>query len=195
MTPQIIGLIEATRALGLKLTDQPSPQCIRIGGSPSTFPERLATLQRCLEAVDASGAHSLSDGPDAPAPDKVKRLERALDGLLRFIQVKGVDIDAAVDIVSEAMDLDVSEKTKPFETLPMFKPKGWKKKKSFKPRFHLMPDLPGDTSIDDLRKIATAAQETAALMGSAYGRQSKRLSREVEEIKDAAAAVSVPSSR
>jgi hypothetical protein len=191
MTPQIVNLIEATRALGLKLTDQPAPQCIRIGGHPSSFPERLATLQRALEDVDASGANALSGGPDAPVPDTVKRLEKALDGLLRFIQIKGVDVDAAVDIVAQAMDLDIEgkDKTKPFETLPMFRPKNWKKKKAFKPRFQLMPDLPGDAGIEDLRKIAGMAQETANLMGSAAGRQSTRLIREVEELKAEAGAV------
>jgi hypothetical protein len=194
MTPQIVNLIEATRALGLKLTDLPAPQCVRIGGHPSSFPDRLATLQRALEDVDAAGANALSGGPDAPIPDTVKRLEKALDGLLRFIQIKGVDVDAAVDIVTQAMDIEIDgkEKSKPFETLPMFRPKGWKKKKSFKPKFQLMPDLPGDAGIDDLRKIAGAAQETANLMGSAISRPSARLSREVEEIKAEAGAISAP---
>lgn len=192
MTPQIVNLIEAVRALGLKLTDKPAPQCIRIGGHPSSFPDRLATLQRALEDVDAAGANALADGPEAPTPDTVKRLEKALDGLLRFIQVKGVDIDAAVDIVTQAMDIDTSEKSKPFETLPMFRPKGWKKKKSFKPKFHLMPDLPGDAGIEDLRKISGVAQETAKLMGAAAGRESARLSREVEEVKAEAEALASP---
>jgi len=191
MTPQMVNLIDAVRALGLKATDLPSPHCIRIGGHPSTFPDRLAALQRALEEVDATGANALSDGPAAQAPDKIKRLEKALDGLLRFIQIKGVDVEAAADIVSDAMEVEgEKDKCKKYETLPMFSPKKWKKKQWFKPKFNLIPEVPGDVSIDSLRMFTL--RHTAALMGSAIAGESAHLSRKVEALKEEAKAIAGP---
>jgi len=189
MRPEVVDLIEAVRALGLRRTGKPAPGCVRISGDPKDFPARLAAVQERLDAVDASGALSQGDGPDAPAPDEVQRLTKALDGLLRYIQVKGVDMEAAVDIVSDAMGVDVPRKReKAYETLPMFAPRGWKKKKRFSPRMKLMPDLPGDVSVGTLRSLAFEANMTVSMMGSGFARESHRMAEDVDRM----ASVAVP---
>jgi hypothetical protein len=183
MRPELVDLVEAVRALGLRRTGKPAPGCVRISGDPKDFPSRLDLLQSRLEAVDASGALSQGDGPDAPAPDEVQRLRKALDGLLRYIQVKGVDMEAAVDIVSEAIGVDVPRKReKAYETLPMFAPRGWKRRKRFSPRLKLMPDLPGDVSLGALRALAGEANMTVTMMGSAFAKESARMAEDVERM-------------
>jgi len=185
MSPEIIDLVEAVRALGIRLTGKPSPGCIRIGGDPKDFPLRLASLQERLEAVDASGALADDEGPAAPRPSdgEAERLRRALDGLLRYIQVKGVDMDAAVDIVSDALGVDVQQKKeKAYETLPRFAPRGVKRRKGFSPRLRLMPDLPSDVSIGSLRRIAGEANMTATMMGSGFAQESRRMADDVDRM-------------
>lgn len=169
MRREIHDLVEAVRGLGLRLTGRPSPQCVRIAGDPRDFAERLASVQEALEAADASGALAGPDGPDAPSPadGEADRLRLALDRLLRYVQVKGVDMAEAVDIVAEAMDLDgVGKPQRAYAALPRFGPKGWKRGGGFKPRLKLLPDRPGDASLGDLRRIAFDVQVTATFLGA-----------------------------
>lgn len=187
MRPEVVDLVEAVRALGLRRTGRPAPGCVRISGDPKEFPARLAAVQERLEAVDASGALSQGGGPEAPSPDEVQRLRNALDGLLRFIQVKGVDMEAAVDIVSDALGVDVpGKREKAYETLPMFAPRGWKKRKRFSPRMRLMPDMPGDVSLGDLKRIAFEANLTTSMMGSAFAKESRHLADELDGMSSVA---------
>jgi len=185
MRPEIHDLIEAVRALGLSRTGKPSPRCIRIGCDPREFPDKLEVLQECLERVDASGA--LSSQEDAS--QELDRYRKALDGLLRFIQVCGIDPEPAIDIVANALELEgEAKREKAYETLPMFAPKGWKRKKKLNPRLHLLPTLPGDAGIADLKKIAFAARMTADWMGAGFVRESKRLTEKIERMAGAAPA-------
>jgi|HigsolmetaAR206D_1030411.scaffolds.fasta_scaffold01648_7 hypothetical protein len=176
MRPEIHELIEAVRALDLRLTGKPSPRCIRIGGDPADFPRRLADLQEKLERVDASGA--LAEEASAPASDEIAKYKKALDGLLRFIQVGNVDMETAVDIVAEALGVEAAKRQKAYETLPAFAPKGWKRKKRFSPRLRLLPDQPGDVSLSLLRSLAFEADMTAAMMGQAFERPREAPDRE-----------------
>lgn len=183
MRVELHDLVEAARSLGLRLTGRPAPNCIKVSGDTSDFAARLAVLQEALERVDASGALSEGGGPDAPAPEgEADRLKTALDRLLRFVQVKGVDMAEAVDIVADALGVEGGKKSSAFVTLPKFAPKGWKKKKSFKPRLKLLPDRPGDVSLGELRKIAFEAEMTTNSLGSAIGKESARAAREIDEM-------------
>jgi hypothetical protein len=168
MRREIHDLVESVRALGVRLTGQPAPKCIRLVGDPTDFAERLAAVQESLEAADASGALADDGGPEAPkADDEAVRLRKALDGVLRYIQVRGVDMEEAVEIVADALGVEGGKKaSSAFVTLPKFAPKGWKKKRSFKPRLKLLPDSPGDASINGLRKMAFEAEMTTTLLGS-----------------------------
>lgn len=181
MRPEIVDLIEAVRALGLRRTGKAGTRSVRISGDPKDFAELLATLQEKLELVDASGALADDDGPAAPRPDEIDRHRKALDGLLRFIQVRGLDLEAATDIVADALGVAGAAKSgKAFEILPKFAPKGWKKKKRLNPTLSLIPERPGDASLDDLRRIAFSVEATAGWMGSGFAKESRRLSEELD---------------
>lgn len=168
MRQEIYDLIDAVRGLGLELTDRDPPKCVRIKGDPSDFWQRLERVQRALEEVDSSG--SLSDGSDAPEPrNDPEKLRAALDGVMRLFQLQGGNLQEAIDIVKEKMELEGGEKKKKgYVTLPFFAPNKIRKKGKYKPRLNLLPERPEDVTLGDLRKMAFEVSVTEALVGSTY---------------------------
>lgn len=179
-------LIESVRSLGLKLTGKPSPACVRVAGDPKSFPDRLQTVQEALEALDASAAHGSHDGPDTPElspKDDPEKLKQALDSLLRFVQASGADLDAAVDVVAKALELDgKAKKKKGYITLPKFAPDGFKKKKNFKPKLQFF-DHKAIGSLETLRKRAFDTSITAGILGATTGRETSQDRKRIEEMK------------
>ncbi|MTH95916.1 hypothetical protein [Roseibium sp. RKSG952] len=186
MKREVHELIEAVRGLGLRLTGRPSPASVRIAGDPKTFPERLKVLQESLETFDAASAHGSHDGPDAPElspKDDPERLKQALDGLLRFVQASGGDLDAAVNVVAKALDIEGKAKKKSaYVTLPKFAPNGFKKKKNFKPKLSILGDK-AFTKLEDLRKQVFDVSITQDMLGETIGKESKLARKRVEEMK------------
>jgi len=166
MRKEIHDLINAVRALGVQLTGKPAPKCIKIAGDAKDFALRLHDVQWALEAFDASSA-SAAGADDKPESinDPVK-LRKALDDILRFIQMKGINIAECDEIVRNALNLEVEEPEKKKGTLPSFVPSKLKKKKgSFKPRVNIYPDRPGEASFSDLRKIVHELSVTESMLG------------------------------
>lgn len=186
MRQEIHEMVEAVRGLGIRLTGDPAPKCVRLT-DPTNFAEKLERLQRALESVDASGAMSEGDGPAAPAPsDDPIRLKDALDKLIRLFQVKGGNLDEADAIVRDSLGLEASEdeakRKKEHGTLPAFAPARMKRKKGFRPRLNLYPDRPGEASLNDLRKIVFDLGGTRAILGDtvpknelAFARMQRRM--------------------
>lgn len=168
MKKEVHDLIECVRALGIELTGKPAPKCIRISGDTGDFADKLKQLQLALEAVDV--AESVSDGVDIDGPegfnDPVK-LRAAVDGLLRFVQVKGDFLAEADAIVRDALNLDQPENSKSKGGLPSFTPSRLKKRRgTYKPRLAVFPDRPGEASLNDLKKIVHELSVTESLLGS-----------------------------
>ncbi|WP_315922750.1 hypothetical protein [Mesorhizobium sp. SP-1A] len=168
MKKEIHDLIECVRALGIELTGNPAPKCIRISGDTSEFADKLKQVQIALEAVDASGA--ASDGKDVDGPEGINdpvKLRAAIDGLLRFVQVKGDFLAEADAIVRDALNLDQPENTKSKGGLPSFTPSRMKKRRgTYKPRLNVFPERPGEASLNDLKKIVHEISVTESLLGS-----------------------------
>lgn len=168
MKKEVHDLIEAVRALGIQLTGKPAPKCIRISGDTSDFAEKLRVVQEALEVLDASGA--ASEGKDFDGPEGVNdpvKLRAAIDGLLRFVQVKGDNFNEADAIVRDALNLEQGEKKKAQGGLPTFTPaRGKKRKGTYKPRLNVFPERPGEASLNDLKKIVHEISVTESLLGS-----------------------------
>lgn len=168
MRQDMHDLVDAVRGLGLELTDRDPPKCVRITGDPSDFWFRLERVQRALEAVDASGA--LSQGGEGLEPkNDPEKLKQALDGVMRLFQLKGGNLQEAVDIVQNALGVEDGEKKKKaYVTLPFFAPDSIKRKSRYKPRLKLLPERPEDITFDDLRKMAFEVSQTEELVGDTY---------------------------
>lgn len=168
MRQDIHDLVDAVRGLGLELTDKDPPKCVRITGDPSDFWLRLERVQRALEAVDSAGAHG--EGNDGLEPkNDPEKLKQALDGVMRLFQLKGGNLQEAIDIVQNALGVEEGEKQKKgYVTLPFFAPDRIRRKSRYKPRLKLLPERPEDVTLDDLRKMAFEVSQTEHLVGSTY---------------------------
>lgn len=169
MKKEIHDLIEAVRALGIELTGKPAPKCIRILGDTGAFAEKLKGVQEALEAVDASGG--TSEGKEIEGPEGVNdpvKLRAAIDGLLRFVQIKGDFLAEADAIVRDALSLANGDEKKAKGGLPTFTPGRGKKKRpgTYKPRLNVFPERPGEASLNDLKKIVHEISVTESLLGS-----------------------------
>lgn len=161
MNKEFYELVDAVRGLGVERTGNPAPRCVKITGDPRDFSERLERLQLSLEAFDAAGS-SKSDGISDPAA-----LRKAIDGLLKLIQVKGVSMTEADMIVRNALSLDGEEKKKAKGSIPAFKPPKLKKKRGYYSlRLKVLPDRPGSAKIEDLIKIVHELDATASVLGA-----------------------------
>jgi hypothetical protein len=167
MNKEVHDLIESVRSLGIELTGKPAPKCIRISGDTGDFADKLKQVQLALEAVDAKGA--ASDGKDIDTPDGFSdpvKLRAAIDGLLRFVQVKGDFLSEADAIVRDALSLEQPENSKSNGGLPSFTPSRMKKRRgTYKPRLNVFPERPGEASLNDLKKIVHELAVTESLLG------------------------------
>jgi len=181
MKKEVHDLVEAVRGLGIKLTGDPAPRCVRISGDARDFAERLERVQRALEALDAAEAAS----SDAEAPGMANdpgALRKALDGLLRLIQVKGMALEEADAIVRDALGLQEAE-TKKKGTLPAFKPSKLKRKRGYySVRLKMFPERPGEVKIDDLKKIVHELGATESILGSTMARNEASFERSVRKL-------------
>lgn len=179
MKPEIYALIEAVRDLGIKLTGDPSPRSIRITGDTGAFAEKLRYLQEALEAVDRASSSSVGDEFNSNVNDPAK-LKNALDGLLRFIQTRGVNISEVDSIVRDALQIGASEEvqTQKVATLPSFAPSSLKKRKGkFKPRLNIYPERPGEASLNDLKKIVFELGAVESLLGATLAKPTANFER------------------
>jgi hypothetical protein len=132
MRPEIHRLVQAVRELEIEPTGQPAPHCVRIGIAKEQLPERLLTLRRTLDEVDASG--SLVNGN--PEADEAAKYMDALDGLLRYIKMRGLDFAEAEEIVRTALGKP-RKRQDAMKLLPVFAPNGHKRRKKIKPKLKL----------------------------------------------------------
>lgn len=167
MQKEVHDLVQSVRGLGVELTGKPAPKCIKISGDTGDFAERLRDVQIALEAFDAATASGTDMDAKPEAVNDPQKLRKALDGLLRFIQTKGLNIAECDDIVRNALELeDADEAKKSKSTLPSFVPSKLKKRRgSFKPRVNIYPDRPGEASLSDLRKIVHELSVTESILG------------------------------
>lgn len=135
MRKELHRLAEAVRALRLTPTGQPAPDCVRLGIAKDRLPEALLELHSALEAVDAAGGVSTVLAPT----EDVAKLRQAVDGVLRFVKMRGIGIDEAEDIVRDALGKG-KKRRKRLEPLPVFAPNGWKRRKGFKPMLKIDSD-------------------------------------------------------
>lgn len=162
-------LVEAVRALGIRLTGDPAPKCVRVV-DPGNFAQKLEQVQRALEALDSSGALAGDAAPEAPQPkDDPKKLKEALDKVLRIYQLIGGNLEDVDAIVRETLALgppeEEAKRSKEHSTLPAFAPARLKRKKGYRPRLNMYPDRPGEASFNDLRKIVYDLESTKAILG------------------------------
>lgn len=160
MNKYMFDIISAVRDLGVILTGQPAPKSVKISGKLEDFSLKLQILQEALEAFDAAGSYSsINEGVSSigePSPlNDTEKLKKAIDGLLKFIQLKGDFMVEADAIVRDALNLDEkNEEVKRKKSLPSLTPSKKKKKNSiYKPRLNLMPERPGSATLEDLRNI------------------------------------------
>lgn len=142
MKKEIHELIDSVRALGIELTDKPSPKCIRISGEIADFADRLRRVQVALEAVDAAGSKSVDNEAGLEGVNDPVKLRSAIDGLIRFIQVKGDYLTEADAIVRSALGLTEGQHDKSKGSLPSLTPSKMKKKRTYRPRLNIYPERP-----------------------------------------------------
>lgn len=185
MNKEAHALVDAVRGLGIVRTGRPAPRCVRITGDATELASRLDRVQEALEALDAAGGLGQADAPPSPAHDPA-RLRAALDGLIRLCQVKGTGLGEVDAIVRSALGLDEGDepakRKKEHRTLPAFAPDRLKKRrKGYKMRTSILPDRPGEASLEDIRKIVGELDHTMAVAGAtvpnserAFGRMMER---------------------
>ena len=132
MRQEIHRLVQAVRDLQIDPTGQPAPHCVRIGIPKEQLPERLLTLRERLDEVDAGGSlvNSVTESQE------LSKTREALDGLLRYIKMGGVDFSEAEEIVRTALGKP-RKRPDALKPLPVFAPNGWRRRKKLKPKIKL----------------------------------------------------------
>lgn len=155
MRKDIHRLAEAVRALQIEPTGHPAPNCIRLVIAKETLPEALLEAREALDAFDAAGGASISSSPT----EDVAKLREAIDGLLRYVKMRGLEIDDAEDIVRNALGKS-KKRRKKLEPLPVFAPNGWKRRKKFKPTLRIGADSTTKSDVEsDARKMRWVIDE------------------------------------
>ncbi len=163
MRKEIHRLAEAVRAMQIEPTGQAAPNCVRLGMAKEKLPEALLEAREALDAFDAAGGPAANEA--APAEDAGK-LRQAIDGLLRYIKMRGLDLDDAEDIVRSSLGKH-KKRRKRLEPLPIFAPNGWKRRKRFKPALKIASDSQSLSDREsDVRKMRWVLDE----LGSAAAR-------------------------
>jgi len=168
MRQEAYDLVEAVRSLGIEITDAPGPRALRIATDADTFWSRLVGVKRALDAFDRAGG--TSSDLHAPPPDE--RLKKALDAVLRLYELQGGNMEQAVSVVQEALEVvpdtdpeRKEKKKKGYVSLPVFAPDGIKKKSTYSPRINLLPPMPGNVRLDDLRRLGFDVSYVEAISG------------------------------
>lgn len=168
MKQETYDLVEAVRALGIELTDAPVPRCLRITSDADTFWERLIAVRKALDAFDRAGG--ASKDVDAPKPPE-DAMKAALAALLRLYEAQGGNMDQAADLIREKIGGgkaggEVGKKKDGPVPIPTFAPGSIKKKKHYKPRINLIPDMPGKVSLAGLQRLNLDVQYVEAISGA-----------------------------
>jgi len=167
MRPEAYELVDAVRGLGIELTDAPSPKCLRITSEPEAFWSRLVDVKRALDAFDRSSGQ----GSDIDGPAPGDRLRKALDAILRLYELQGGNMEMAALVVHDSLEVEATKEQpakkgkKDPVLLPVFAPSNIKKKSAYKPRINLIPDRPGSTSMDDIRRLQFDVSYVEAISG------------------------------
>ena len=132
MRPEIHRLVQAIRDLEIQPTGQPAPHCVRIGIPKEQLPEKLLAARVALDEVDASGSLVLGN----PEAEELPKYKEALDGLLRYIKMRGLDFSEAEEIVRTALGKP-RKRPEVMKPLPVFAPDGYKKRKKIKPKLKI----------------------------------------------------------
>ncbi len=172
MKQVVHDLIQAVRNLGLEVTDEPSPKCVRVSITSTEFWSRMKELQLALEAVDRDGADKLD--VEAPHPkDNPEKLKLALDGLMRLYQIKGGNLEEASEVIRNALELTddqekASDNRNTFDILPNFAPSALKRARRYKPRLNLVPEKHASVSFNQLRRMNFEVLHAHALLGATF---------------------------
>lgn len=172
MRKELAHLIATVRDLGIRATGRPGPNCIAVGSPTETFPERLLRVAEALEAYDGAEAakplqHELLDDPE--------KLRRGLNAILKFMDIRGYDVEGAMDAAAGAMDLKRKSRGA-LKPVPIFSPRAWRKDKSFDPTFSHSPNVADLALIPDgterggerqLRKHAMVVNHSLDMLGAA----------------------------
>lgn len=103
------SLADACRRLEIrKVPSEDGERRVSIGVSRSTFPERLYEVAECLEEIDRSEAYLLTAQPDAST-----RMQLALDGVMAWMKVQGIDTAQPMMIAGLAMGKSAPEALPP----------------------------------------------------------------------------------
>lgn len=183
MQKEFFELVEAARNLKIKITDKPSPKCIAIQGNLSEFPENLKRLQEALEKFDSVSGTTLND---ENKENDVNKYKKALDGIIKLLQIKGQDLDEIKSIITNSLEIEGETKSSnDYSTLPKFAPKAWKKKKGFRPRLKLTIDNKALDQINanDLLKMKTEIDMTNNMIGEMAIKQNSKEEKMIEELK------------
>jgi hypothetical protein len=156
MRKDIHRLAEAVRALQIEPTGQSAPNCIRLAIVKEKLPEALLEAREALDAFDAAGGVTAAP----PPTEDVAKLRQAIDGLLRYVKMRGLETDDAEDIVQSALGKS-KKRRKRLEPLPVFAPNGWKHRKKFKPTLRIALDNKSDME-SDARKMRWVIDELGA---------------------------------
>lgn len=155
MRKDIHRLAEAVRALQIEPTGQPAPNCIRLAIAKERLPEAMLEAREALDAFDAAGGASATPQPT----EDVIKLREAIDGLLRYVKMRGLEIDDAEDIVRNALGKS-KKRRKKLEPLPVFAPNGWKRRKKAKPTLRIGTDSISKSDVEsDARKMRWVIDE------------------------------------
>lgn len=170
MKQVVHDLIQAVRNLGLEVTDEPPPKCVRVSITSTEFWTRMRELQLALEAVDRDGMSKLD--VEAPHPkDNPEKLRLALDGLMRLYQVKGGNLEEATEVIQNALGLTEEKQQdnrNTFEILPNFAPSKLKRARRYKPRFNLVPEKHSAVSFNSLRKMNFEVLHAQQVLGATF---------------------------
>jgi hypothetical protein len=172
MRKELAHLIATVRDLGIRATGRPSPNCISVGAPTEGFPDRLLALAEALDAYDGAEAakpaqHELFDDPE--------KLRRGFNAILRFMEVRGYDVEGAMDAAAGAMELRRKSRGV-LKPVPIFSPRAWRKDKAFDPTFSHTPNAADLALIPDgterggerqLRKHAMVVDRSLEMLGAA----------------------------
>ncbi|GJD87679.1 hypothetical protein BHAOGJBA_1184 [Methylobacterium hispanicum] len=169
MRKELAHLIATVRDLGIRATGRSAPHCIAVGSPTETFPERLLRVAEALQAYDGAevakpGQHELLDDPE--------KLRRGLDAVLRFMELRGYDVEGALDAAASAMEL--KRRNRGAKPIPVLRPRAWRRESAFSPTFnhastpwHAGAAHDPKAALDRLRGHAAAVEQSLDMLGAA----------------------------
>lgn len=160
MRKVIADFVESVRALRVSVVVRDGERHVRIDSDAHQLRSQLLEVHDALVAVDADGALSRGEDP--------QKYRAGIEGLLRYIQLQGLPIDGALDVLAEHLGTgEVAKKSASYEILPNYSPSHVRKKRTWKPNLTLPKSRLATMTMGDHAKFADGARQVLSKMGAA----------------------------